>query len=100
MLHLNYIIIHNIAFFCRFNDNSINVLILTKPFEECIDIKACNVVITFDPLITFASYTQSKAMTRSSESKFIIMVPNKLDFKKTQSEYIEMEEEINKVFLA
>jgi len=39
-------------------------------------------------------------MTQSSESKFIIMVPKQVDFKKTQSEYIKMEEEINKVFLA
>jgi len=38
-------------------------------------------------------------MTQSSDSKFIIMVPNQLDFKQTQSEYIKKEEEINKVFL-
>ncbi|KAF0759177.1 endoribonuclease Dicer-like, partial [Aphis craccivora] len=80
-----------------FVNRQTNAKMLYKYIQECINIKACNVVITFDPIITFASYTQSKAMTQSSDSKFIIMVPNQLDFKQTQSEYIKKEEEINKI---
>lgn len=81
----------------RFNENIINVLITSEVLEEGVDIQTCNYVIRYDSPKNFPSYVQSKGRARSSESKFIIMVANKLKFEKVHTEYRKMEAEIEKV---
>ncbi|XP_025190373.1 endoribonuclease Dicer-like [Melanaphis sacchari] len=85
----------NIGVIKKFNENTINVLITSENIED-IDIYASNVVITFDFPKNFFSYRESKGRARSSDGKFIIMVPNKLDIHKTHFEFILMEEEFKK----
>lgn len=84
-------------FIFRFNDNLLNVLITSEVLEEGVDIQTCNFVIRYDSPKNFPSYVQSKGRARSNMSKFIVMVPNKLKFEKVHSNYIKMEEDINKV---
>lgn len=81
----------------RFNDKLVNVLITSEVLEEGVDIQTCNYVIRYDSPKNFPSYVQSKGRARSSRSKFIVMVPNKLKFEKVRTEYVKMEEEIVKV---
>ncbi|XP_026819706.1 endoribonuclease Dicer-like [Rhopalosiphum maidis] len=83
----------------KFNDNTINVLVSTEVFEDGVNIKTCNFIIRFDSPKTFFSYIQSKGKACSSESTFIIMVQNSLNFKNTQSEYMQIEEEIKNVLV-
>lgn len=80
-----------------FNDGHINVLITSEVLEEGLDIQTCNYVIRYDSPKSFPSYIQSKGRARSSDSKFIIMVPNITQFKKVQAEYTKMENDIDKV---
>lgn len=84
-------------FFFRFNENVINVLITSDVLEEGVDVQICNYVIRYDTPKSFPSYVQSKGRARSNDSKFIVMVPNKLKFEKVQSDYIQMEEDIQNV---
>lgn len=77
----------------------VNVLITSEVLEEGVDIQTCNYVIRYDSPKNFPSYVQSKGRARSNRSKFIVMVPNKLKFEKVQTEYVKMEEEIDKVCL-
>ncbi|XP_016665103.1 endoribonuclease dcr-1 isoform X5 [Acyrthosiphon pisum] len=83
----------------KFNDNVINVLITSEVLEEGVDIQTCNYVIRYDSPKNFPSYIQSKGRARSTDSKFILMVPNQLKFQKTQTEYNKMEEEIVKLLV-
>jgi len=64
-----------------------------------VDIQSCNYVVRYDSPKNFPSYVQSKGRARSNKSKFIILVPDILKFKKVQAEYTKMENEINKVCL-
>ncbi|XP_025190355.1 endoribonuclease Dicer-like [Melanaphis sacchari] len=88
----------NIEIIKKFNNNIINILISSEKLEG-IDIQICKLVIRFDSPKNFPSYIRSKERARSSESKFIIMVPNQLNFQNTQSEYIKMEEEFTKILV-
>ncbi|XP_060881396.1 endoribonuclease Dicer-like isoform X5 [Metopolophium dirhodum] len=83
----------------KFNDNVINVLITSEVLEEGVDIQTCNYVIRYDSPKNFPSYIQSKGRARSTDSKFILMVPNQMKFNKTQNEYNKMEEEIVKLLV-
>ncbi|VVC42507.1 Hypothetical protein CINCED_3A023563 [Cinara cedri] len=80
----------------RFNENTINVLITSEVLEEGVDIQTCNYVIRYDSPKNFPSYVQSKGRARCNGSKFIVMVPNLIKFKKTHTEFAKMEEDINK----
>lgn len=75
----------------------INVLITSEVLEEGVDIQTCNYVVRYDTPKNFPSYVQSKGRARSSDSKFIVMVPSKIQFDKIQTEYVNMEKEIDKV---
>lgn len=75
----------------------INVLITSEVLEEGVDIQTCNYVIRYDTPKNFPSYVQSKGRARSSDSKFIVMVPKKEDFNKIKNVYDNMEKEIDKV---
>ncbi|VVC34156.1 PAZ domain,Helicase, C-terminal,Ribonuclease III domain,DEAD/DEAH box helicase domain,P-loop containing [Cinara cedri] len=81
----------------RFNENTINVLITSEELEECVDIQTCNYVIRYDFPKNFPSYVQSKGRARYYGSKFIVMVPNIIKFKKIHSEFAKMEEDIIKL---
>lgn len=72
-------------------------MITSEVLEEGVDIQTCNYVIRYDSPKNFPSYVQSKGRARSTISKFIVMVPNKLKFEKVHSDFIKMEEDINKV---
>lgn len=91
LLILNIIII-------RFNKQVINVLITSDILEDGVDFKNCKYVIRYDTPKSLLFYIQSK---RRAYSKFIILMPVQFEsqFKRIHSEYIEMEEEINKVCL-
>lgn len=85
--------------FFRFNDQKLNVLVTSEVLEEGVDIQTCNYVIRYDSPKNFPSYVQSKGRARSDGSKFIVLVPNLLNFKKIQNNFVKMEEEIEKVCL-
>lgn len=90
-------ILFKLKIFIRFNDKEINVLITSEILEEGVDIQTCNYVIRYDTPKNFPSYVQSKGRARSNNSKFIVMVPNLVEYDKTHTEYINTENEIHKV---
>ncbi|KAK6635205.1 hypothetical protein RUM44_000456 [Polyplax serrata] len=56
----------------RFSSKELNVLIATNVLEEGIDVSACNVVISYDFPIKFASYIQSRGRARNKDSVYYI----------------------------
>ena len=58
----------------KFKTGRINCLVSTDVLEEGIDVTQCNLVIRFDPIVTFRSYLQSKGRARAKPSKYIIMI--------------------------
>ena len=58
----------------KFKTGRINCLVSTDVLEEGIDVTQCNLVIRFDPILTFRSYLQSKGRARAKPSKYIVMI--------------------------
>ena len=48
------------AVFEKFCNNICNLLVATSVLEEGVDVRACNLVIRFDPVKTFCDFVQSK----------------------------------------
>ena len=48
------------AVFEKFCNRTCNLLVATRVLEEGVDVRACNLVIRFDPVKTFCDFVQSK----------------------------------------
>lgn len=48
-------------------------MIATDVLEEGIDVQECNLVIMFDPVLSFRSYIQSKGRARMKGGEYIIL---------------------------
>ncbi|KHJ46631.1 helicase protein [Trichuris suis] len=57
----------------RFRSGGKNFIIATSVLEEGFDVQRCNVVIRFDPPISFRSYIQSKGRARKRGSEYVIL---------------------------
>ncbi|KAL7035187.1 hypothetical protein ACKWTF_008261 [Chironomus riparius] len=60
----------------KFENKETNVIVCTNVLEEGIDLRACNLVIMFDPPETPRSYVQSRGRARDDQSNYVIMVDN------------------------
>jgi len=68
----------------RFREKKYNLLFSTAVLEEGLDVASCNLIIRFDRIKSYRSYTQSMGRARSKDSEFIVLVKNtesKEDFK-------------------
>lgn len=50
------------------------MLIASNVLEEGIDVPECSLVVRFDSIQNYCSYTQSKGRARSKDSEFITLV--------------------------
>ncbi|XKL67863.1 hypothetical protein PGB90_003354 [Kerria lacca] len=77
----------------KFRTRECNILIGTSILEQGIDFPKCNLIVRFDPPLTFCSYIYSKSKANSSNSNFFLMYekPNKEEFINNLAKYYEIE---------
>ncbi|KAH8359234.1 hypothetical protein KR093_005296 [Drosophila rubida] len=63
----------------RFRMHDCNVLIGTSVLEEGIDVPKCNLVIRWDPPITYRSYVQCKGRARAAPAYHVMLVAPSYD---------------------
>ena len=60
----------------KFANGEYQIIVATTVAEEGLDIRACNLVIRFNPLETLSSYVQSRGRARHNESQYVVMLDN------------------------
>ncbi|KPI43442.1 Dicer-like protein 2 [Cyphellophora attinorum] len=63
--------------FVEFRRGDRNLVIGTNVLEEGIDVRACNLVICFDPPISHRAYIQRRGRARDPDARFAFMVDRK-----------------------
>jgi endoribonuclease Dicer len=60
----------------KFKRKETNCIIASSVLEEGIDLQMCNLVVMYDPPMTYRSYVQARGRARVNNSNYIVLVPN------------------------